>query len=83
MGNYHGQRSFDTFSHERGILIKKQKLEKVIGVRYPPYTDKKATILRLLLVKHPKLLWLKTNRRIFQLLAFIFLLISIYFKKRK
>lgn len=35
IGNYHGQRSFDIFSHERGTLIKKQGMEKANNIRYP------------------------------------------------
>ncbi|KAG0257499.1 Aldehyde dehydrogenase [Actinomortierella ambigua] len=41
IGNYHGKRSFDIFSHERSTLIKSQGLEKLNDLRYPPYSDKK------------------------------------------
>lgn len=35
IGNYHGQRSFDVFSHERSTLVKSFGMEKVNGLRYP------------------------------------------------
>ncbi|KAG0351144.1 aldehyde dehydrogenase 3, member A2 [Podila minutissima] len=41
IGNYHGKRSFDVFSHERSTLIKSMGMEKLNYVRYPPYTEKK------------------------------------------
>ncbi|KAF9412382.1 Aldehyde dehydrogenase, partial [Podila epigama] len=40
-GSYHGQASFDTFSHARSTLIKSLGMERVNNLRYPPYTDKK------------------------------------------
>ncbi|KAG0355189.1 aldehyde dehydrogenase 3, member A2 [Gamsiella multidivaricata] len=41
IGNYHGKRSFDVFSHERSALIKTMGMEKLLDLRYPPYTEKK------------------------------------------
>ncbi|KAG0244317.1 Aldehyde dehydrogenase [Actinomortierella wolfii] len=41
IGNYHGKRSFDIFSHERSTLVKSQGLEKLNDLRYPPYSEKK------------------------------------------
>ncbi|KAF9948644.1 aldehyde dehydrogenase 3, member A2 [Mortierella alpina] len=41
IGNYHGKRSFDVFSHERSALIKSMGMEKLNDLRYPPYTEKK------------------------------------------
>ncbi|KAG0349166.1 aldehyde dehydrogenase 3, member A2 [Podila humilis] len=41
IGNYHGKRSFDVFSHERSTLIKTMGMEKLNDLRYPPYTEKK------------------------------------------
>ena len=38
MGNYHGKYSFDTFSHEKALLIK-GSID--IPLRYPPYSQKK------------------------------------------
>lgn len=39
MGAYHGKFSFDCFSHKKACLIKKQNLEALNAIRYPPYTD--------------------------------------------
>lgn len=47
MGRYHGKHSFDTFSHEKGIL--KKSLFFDLPIRYQPYTEKKEKILKLLL----------------------------------
>lgn len=38
IGNYHGKHSFDTFSHEKSILINRGFFD--IPLRYPPYTEK-------------------------------------------
>lgn len=35
IGNYHGKRSFDVFSHERSALIKSMGMEKLNDLRYP------------------------------------------------
>lgn len=43
MGRYHGQASFDTFTHYKSVLIK-GKLD--IPVRYPPYTEKKKNMMK-------------------------------------
>ena len=37
MGGYHGKASFDTFSHEKGIVKKSNLFD--IALRYPPYKD--------------------------------------------
>lgn len=38
MGAYHGKTSFDTFSHQRGILFRSNLVD--IPLRYPPYRDR-------------------------------------------
>jgi len=38
IGAYHGQLGFDTFSHKKGIVVKKNWLD--ITLRYAPYTNK-------------------------------------------
>jgi hypothetical protein len=81
MGNYHGEKSFDTFTHERSMLIKKQKMEGMNGVRYPPYTDRKYSILRFVLVKHPFMIWLKAYRSPLKLLAVLIALVAVYLKR--
>lgn len=46
MGQYHGKKSFETFSHQKSVLVK-SKLE--ISLKYPPYTKKKERFLEKLL----------------------------------
>ncbi|MFN3951592.1 MAG: aldehyde dehydrogenase [Thermaurantimonas sp.] len=38
IGNYHGKRSFDCFSHERSVLFKSTWID--VPLRYPPYGEK-------------------------------------------
>ncbi|KAG0043791.1 hypothetical protein BGZ83_011020 [Gryganskiella cystojenkinii] len=54
IGNYHGERSFDIFSHERGTVIKKQAMERVNNIRYPPYSEKKLSWAQWLLYDKKK-----------------------------
>ncbi|KAI8878353.1 aldehyde dehydrogenase [Backusella circina FSU 941] len=82
MGNYHGARSFNTFSHERSVLIKKQKMEFTNSVRYPPYTQKNYNLMRFFMVKHPFLLWLKSYRHPLRIVAILIALIAFYVKRR-
>lgn len=44
MGAYHGQTSFDTFSHHRAVLTKSVHLD--VPLRYPPYSDRKLRWLK-------------------------------------
>lgn len=46
MCNYHGKYSFETFSHTKGILEKRNWLD--INLRYPPYTSNLSLIKRIL-----------------------------------
>jgi len=46
MGNYHGKASFNTFSHEKSILMKSFLFD--INIRYPPYWGKLKLLKRLL-----------------------------------
>jgi aldehyde dehydrogenase (NAD+) len=46
MGAYHGQYSFDTFTHRKAVLQKPLKLDPPI--MYPPYDGLKAKLLKLL-----------------------------------
>ncbi|MBB4801951.1 aldehyde dehydrogenase (NAD+) [Flavobacterium nitrogenifigens] len=46
MGAYHGQRSFDTFSHHKAIVKKGNWID--LPMRYAPYKDKLASIKRIL-----------------------------------
>jgi aldehyde dehydrogenase (NAD+) len=46
MGNYHGEFGFKTFTHAKGILRKSFLFD--VPVRYPPYSIRKAKVLRWL-----------------------------------
>jgi aldehyde dehydrogenase (NAD+) len=47
MGAYHGQLSFDTFSHHKAIVKKANWLD--LNLRYAPYTDSKISTLKKIL----------------------------------
>lgn len=53
MGSYHGEKSFQAFSQERAVLAKKQRLEWLMQVRYPPASATKLALLRAVLVTSP------------------------------
>ncbi|CAO3592759.1 unnamed protein product [Absidia cylindrospora] len=82
VGNYHGHRSFRTFTHERAILQKKQQLEFVNKVRYPPYNSTRDAVLRNFMVTHPLVVYLKRNRGPIKTAIILVVLFLIYLKKR-
>lgn len=45
-GNYHGRWGFETFSHRRSIMLRGWALERLNGLRYPPYDENKLSWLR-------------------------------------
>jgi aldehyde dehydrogenase (NAD+) len=47
MGAYHGKRSFDTFTHYKGVMSKATWLD--LPIRYAPYTDSKLKWVQRLL----------------------------------
>lgn len=47
MGSYHGKAGFDTFSHQKSIVEKKNWID--LPIRYQPYTNSKHNLLRLFL----------------------------------
>lgn len=49
MGAYHGKYSFDAFSHKKGCVLKKQMLESINSLRYPPYEEKRFAWIRWLM----------------------------------
>ncbi|XP_037953805.1 aldehyde dehydrogenase family 3 member B1 isoform X1 [Teleopsis dalmanni] len=53
MGRYHGKYGFDTFTHKKSCLGKDLKPlgELLASGRYPPYSDRKASLLGFLLRK--------------------------------
>jgi aldehyde dehydrogenase (NAD+) len=84
MGNYHGPKSYSTFTHERSMLIKKQNMERSnVAVRYPPYNTRKYNILRFVMVKHPLLLKLKAFKTPIKFLAIIFAILAFYLKRKQ
>jgi len=46
VGSYNGKFSFDSFSHNKGVLVK--PLSKDPALRYPPYTESKLGWLKRL-----------------------------------
>lgn len=55
IGSYHGKRSFDTFVHHKGALIKDlSKIgELATSSRYPPFSDAKIQFISLMTRKYP------------------------------
>ena len=56
-GSYHGKKGFDCFTHERAYVdapasgIVGNLVEKVMAMRYPPYTPAKLSFFQLVLSK--------------------------------
>mmetsp|Transcript_13406 Transcript_13406/g.25845 ORF Transcript_13406/g.25845 Transcript_13406/m.25845 type:complete len:111 (-) Transcript_13406:104-436(-) len=52
MGSYHGERSFNCFTHEKAVLEKSQVLDQsilfkpLLQARFPPYNSYKKTLVR-------------------------------------
>ncbi len=44
MGQYHGKKSYDLFTHERSILKRSNKID--LPMRYHPYTEQKSSLIR-------------------------------------
>ena len=44
MGKYHGKYSFDTFTHEKSVVVKGTRPD--VSMRYPPYTGEKLEKIR-------------------------------------
>ncbi|XP_041826744.1 aldehyde dehydrogenase family 3 member B1 [Melanotaenia boesemani] len=45
-GSYHGRWGFEAFSHRKSCMLRGWALERLNGLRYPPYTENKLTWLR-------------------------------------
>ncbi|KAI8148124.1 Aldehyde/histidinol dehydrogenase [Fennellomyces sp. T-0311] len=82
IGSYHGERSYRTFTHERSVMTKSLGMESLIAVRYPPYSDKRTNMMRMLMVTSPLSLKIKAYKGAFKKLALIVALIAIYIKRR-
>ena len=57
MGGYHGKYTFETFSHMRGCMLRKQNMEMLNDVRYPPYSQKKIDMIKFALGKRDNPYW--------------------------
>ncbi|RUS24733.1 Aldehyde/histidinol dehydrogenase [Jimgerdemannia flammicorona] len=54
MGKYHGDASYDVFTHRRAVMVKNQGLEAVVAaIKYPPYSQNSVDILNLFTVSMP------------------------------
>ncbi|ORX52739.1 aldehyde dehydrogenase [Hesseltinella vesiculosa] len=82
VGNYHGHRSFNAFTHERAIMQKKQQLEFLMKVRYPPYTSGNLSLLRTFMVTHPYVVYLKQNKGPIRAAMILIILLILYLKRR-
>nr|XP_022911272.1 fatty aldehyde dehydrogenase-like [Onthophagus taurus] len=53
MGNYHGKRSFDVFTHKKSVLNKNDwgLMEKLNCLRYPPYSEAKIRLTSIMTAK--------------------------------
>ena len=43
MGSYHGKKSYEAFTHDKSVLIKKKS---ELNLKYPPYSDKKLKLVK-------------------------------------
>lgn len=82
MGAYHGKKSFQCFSHERGILVKKQRLEWLIQSRYPPVTKTKLALLRAVLITNPIQFWFIVFKKPVKWATLIIIILGIFVKRR-
>lgn len=45
-GSYHGRWGFEAFTHRRAVMLRGWALERLNGLRYPPYNEDKLSWLR-------------------------------------
>ncbi|KAL4122525.1 hypothetical protein QTP88_014839 [Uroleucon formosanum] len=57
MGAYHGKHTFDTFTHRKSCLVKDFNIigESFSSAKYPPYSDKKLSMVAFLMKKKPSI----------------------------
>ncbi|KAI8988691.1 Aldehyde/histidinol dehydrogenase [Pilobolus umbonatus] len=53
MGNYHGEKSFETFTHQRSTMVKSVMAESLMSIKYPPYDSNKQSVLGFLVYGLP------------------------------
>lgn len=51
IGRYHGKYSFDTFTHEKSVLHRSLGFERLLWMRYPPYSEDKLGWVKKILAK--------------------------------
>jgi aldehyde dehydrogenase (NAD+) len=44
MGSYHGKKSFSTFTHEKSVLKRSNRID--LDFRYHPYTERKKKLIK-------------------------------------
>ncbi|KAF2485288.1 Aldehyde/histidinol dehydrogenase [Neohortaea acidophila] len=52
-GSYRGKASFDCFTHRRSVVTTPWWMERLLAIRYPPYTDAKLKQLKMLTAAKP------------------------------
>jgi len=71
-GAYHGKFTFEAFSHRRGCLVRKQAMEKLNDMRYPPYSSRKIALMTWFMKESPRSpyskLWTATAMVVFGVL---------------
>ncbi|CDH60024.1 fatty aldehyde dehydrogenase [Lichtheimia corymbifera JMRC:FSU:9682] len=82
IGNYHGERSYRTFTHERSVMAKKLGMESLMGMRYPPYTERSVGMLRAFMITSPLGLKIRAYKGIVKKLVLLFILLTLYYKRR-
>jgi hypothetical protein len=75
LGSYHGKKSFDVFTHERSVMIKKQSGDALLASRYPPYTQQKAAIIRRITMSSAMGIWIRRHSK---LVKFVVLLVVLF-----
>ncbi|KAI8066700.1 Aldehyde/histidinol dehydrogenase [Gongronella butleri] len=83
MGKYHGDKSFETFSHERPIMQKNLRMEVFNSFRYPPYTSRKLSTLRMVLSTHPVVYYYKLRRAGFRFHISFAVLLLLFLRYRR
>lgn len=76
MGRYHGKFTFDTFCHEKAVLIKKPTMESLQNIRYPPITQKTGDRLYSMLLYRGELFArLGAIKKIVKMIVFVSMII--------
>lgn len=79
MGKYHGKYSFDTFSHQKGTIIRSLDKfgETLQKIRYPPYTNDNMKLIKKAGKKLPPVPGVKYISNILMILLGVFLTLII------